>query len=246
MTRLAGKTALVTGASRGIGAGIARRLAAEGARVALTYSASPDKAHKVVEEIVSAGGQAIALAADCADPAAVVASVEATVSAFGRLDILVNNAGMGVVGTIEEAALADFEHCFNVNVRAVFVGMQTAARHMGRGGRIITIGSVNGDRTPFSGGAVYASTKAAVAGLSRGVARDLGPRGITVNVIQPGPIDTDMNPAGGPWASAAKAVLATGEYGTTADVAAMTAFLASDEAAFITGATFNVDGGYNA
>lgn len=246
MTRLAGKVAVVTGGSRGIGAGVARRLAAEGASVVVTYHASPDKAAKVVAEIAEAGGVAQAIQADSADASAVAAAIDAAVDRFGRLDILVNNAGMGVVGGIEEAALADYDQCFNVNVRAVFVAMQAAARHMRTGGRIITIGSVNGDRIPFAGGAVYAATKAAVAGLTRGVARDLGPRGVTVNVIQPGPIDTDMNPADGPWAGAAKAMLATGAFGAVEDVAAMAAFLASDEARFITGATFNVDGGYNA
>jgi 3-oxoacyl-[acyl-carrier protein] reductase len=246
MSRLTDKVAVVTGGSRGIGAGIARRLAADGASVLLTYHASPDPAAKVVAAITAAGGTAHAVQADAADADAVAAAVDAAAARFGRLDILVNNAGMGVVGGIGDAALADYDHCFAVNVRAVFVAMQAAARHMGPGGRIITIGSVNGDRIPFAGGAVYAATKAAVAGLTRGVARDLGPRGITVNVVQPGPIDTDMNPEDGPWAGAARAMLATGAYGTAADVAAMVAFLASDEARYITGAALNVDGGYNA
>jgi 3-oxoacyl-[acyl-carrier protein] reductase len=169
-----------------------------------------------------------------------------TVRRFGRLDILVNNAGTGVPASIEDVAMADFEACVAVNFTAVFVAMQEAARRMTAGGRIITIGSVNGDRIPFQGGAIYAATKAAVAGLSRGAARDLGPRGITVNVVQPGPTDTEMNPADGPWADAGRAATALGRYGEPADVASLVAFLASDEAAFITGATLDVDGGYNA
>ena len=243
---LAGKAALVTGASRGIGAAIAQRLARDGCAVALTYSASADKAEAVVREIEAAGGRAMALAADASDAAAVVAAIDTAAQRFGRLDILVNNAGMGIAATIDEIKLADYDHTFAVNVRGVFVAMQAAARHMERGGRIITIGSINGDRIPFAGGAVYAATKAAVAGLTRGVARDLGPRGITVNVIQPGPVDTDMNPADGPWASAAKAAMALGEYGAPDDVAALTAFIASPEARFITGASLNIDGGYSA
>jgi 3-oxoacyl-[acyl-carrier protein] reductase len=244
--RLAGKVALVTGGGKGIGAAIVRRLAAEGAAVMLTYAASEAPARAVVTEIEAEGGRAFAIKADAADAAAVAGAVEGTVARFGGIDILVNNAGMGVPAVIGETRLEDYDQCFAVNVRAVFVAMNAAARHMKPGGRIITIGSVNGDRIPFSGGAIYAATKAAVAGLTRGAARDLGPRGITVNVIQPGPIDTDMNPADGPWSGPAKAAIALGHYGDVKDVAAMVAFLASDEAGFITGATLNVDGGYNA
>ena len=246
MSKLSGKAALVTGGGRGIGAAIARRLAAEDARVAITFHASAAPAAALVSEITAAGGEAIALEADMADPAAVRGAVAETVRRFGRLDILVNNAGMGVAASLEDTAMADFEACVAVNFTAVFVAMQEAARHMTGGGRIITIGSVNGDRIPFQGGAIYAATKAAVAGLTRGAARDLGPRGITANVVQPGPIDTDMNPADGPWADAGRAATALGRFGETADVASMVAFLASDEAAFITGASLNVDGGYNA
>ena len=188
----------------------------------------------------------MAIQADAADAAAVERAVAETVGEFGGLDILVNNAGMGVPASVEDARLEDFDRCFAINVRAVFVAIQAAARHMARGGRIITIGSVNGDRIPFAGGSVYAATKAAVAGLTRGAARDLGPRGITVNVIQPGPIDTDMNPADGPWADRARAAIALGAYGQPDDVAALAAFVASPQAGFITGAALNVDGGYNA
>ncbi len=243
---LSEKIALVTGGGRGIGAAIARRLAEDGAAVAITYSASADRARDLVAQITADGGRAIAIQADAADAAAVERAVAETAREFGGLDILVNNAGMGVPASIEDMRLEDFDTCFAINVRAVFVAIQAAARLMQRGGRIVTIGSVNGDRIPFAGGAVYAATKAAVAGLTRGAARDLGPRGITVNVIQPGPIDTDMNPADGPWAGAAKAALAMGEFGQPEDVAAMVAFLASAQAGYITGATLNVDGGYNA
>ncbi len=241
---LEGKVALVTGGARGIGAAIVRRLAADGARVAFTYSASVEAARALAAEIGEAGGTALAIAADSADAAAVVAAVDATVSAFGGLDILVNNAGIGVVANVADARIEDYDRTFAVNVRAVFVAMQAAARHMRPGGRIITIGSVNAERIPFAGGAIYAATKAAVAGMSRGAARDFGPLGITVNVVQPGPIDTDMNPADGPWASAAKAMLVSGAYGQGADVAALVAFVAGPESQFITGACLNVDGGY--
>ena len=243
---LSGKAALVTGGARGIGAGIARRLAADGARVAITYSASRAAAEALVEQLTAAGGEAVAIQADAADEAATRAAVSETVRRFGRLDILVNNAGVGVAAPIGETRMADFDHCVGVNFRAVFVAMQEASRHLGEGGRIITIGSVNGDRVPFGGGAVYAATKAAVAGLTRGVARDLGPRGVTVNLVQPGPIDTDMNPADGPWAEAGRSATALGRFGETRDVASLVSFLASDEARFITGASLNIDGGYNA
>jgi 3-oxoacyl-[acyl-carrier protein] reductase len=243
---LSGKTALVTGGGKGIGAGIARRLAAEGVSVAITYSASGGKARDLVSEIQANGGAAMAIQADAADADAVIAAIAQTIVAFGKLDILVNNAGMGVSALIDEMPLEDYDRCFAVNVRAMFVAIKEAARHMGQGGRIINIGSVNGDRIPFQYGAIYAATKAAVGGLTRGAARDLGNRGITVNVVQPGPIDTDMNPADGPYAASGLVASAVGHYGQPQDIAAMVAFLASSEAGYITGASFNVDGGYNA
>jgi 3-oxoacyl-[acyl-carrier protein] reductase len=197
---LKGKVALVTGASRSIGAAIAKRLAADGAAVALTYSASPDKAAGVVRAIEAAGGKALAVHADAGDAAAVRAAVDKTAQTFGRLDILVNNAGIAIIKPVDELSLDDFDRISAINVKGVVVATQAAVRHMGEGGRIINIGSVDADRMPFGGGSVYTMTKAAVAGLTRGLARDLGQRGITVNTVQPGPVDTDMNPATGLFA----------------------------------------------
>jgi len=193
--KLAGKVALVTGGSRSIGAAIAKRLAADGAAVALTYSASPGKADEVVRSIEAAGGKALAIKADAADTEAVRLAVAKTIGTFGGIDILVNNAGTGIFAPIEQFSLEDFEKLIAVNVRALFVATQEAARHLREGGRIIHIGSTNSERMPFVGGSVYALTKGAVAGFTKGLARDLGLRGITVNNVQPGPIDTDMNPA---------------------------------------------------
>jgi 3-oxoacyl-[acyl-carrier protein] reductase len=194
---LRGKVALVTGGSRGIGAAIATRLARDGAAVALTYANAQQKADEVVDAITAAGGQALAMRADSADVTAVKSAVAATVRTLGRLDVLVTNAGIAVVAPLDAFSLDDFDRMVAVNVRGVFVAIQEASRHMGAGGRIITIGSVNADRMPFPGGSVNAMTKAAVTGLTRGLARDLGPRGITINNVQPGPVDTDMNPADG-------------------------------------------------
>lgn len=189
------KVALVTGGSRSIGAAIAKRLAADGAAVALTYGASPDKADAVVRTIEAVGGKALAICADAGDVAAVKAAVAKTVQAFGRLDILVNNAGMAIVKPVDELSLDDFDRIVAVNVKGLFVATQEAVRHMREGGRIINIGSINSDYVPYTGGSLYVLTKAAVAGLTKGLARDLGPRGITINNVQPGPTDTDMNPA---------------------------------------------------
>jgi 3-oxoacyl-[acyl-carrier protein] reductase len=243
---LAGKVALVTGGSRGIGAAIARRLARDGAAVALTYASSPGKAEEVVRAIEADGGRALAIRADSADARAVGSAVAETVRAFGRLDVLVNNAGLLTMAPLDQMALDDFDRMVAVNVRAVFVAAQEASRHMGEGGRIITIGSVNADRMPFAGGAVYAMTKAAVAGLTRGLARDLGPRGITVNNVQPGPIDTDSNPAHGPFAESLKSFMALSRYGHGDEIAGLVAYLASPEAAFVTGASLTIDGGFAA
>ena len=244
--KLAGKVALITGGSRGIGAAIARRLARDGAAVAITYANAEQKADEVVRAIESAGGRAVAIRADSGDASAVKNAVAETVRTLGRLDVLVNNAGIAVVAPLDQFSLDDFDRMVAVNVRAVFVAVQEASRHMSEGGRIITIGSVNADRIPFPGGGVYAMTKAAVAGLTRGLARDLGPRGITINNVQPGPIDTDMNPADGPLAEAMKGWTALARYGRGEEIADMVAYLAGPEAGFVTGASLTIDGGYAA
>jgi 3-oxoacyl-[acyl-carrier protein] reductase len=247
MTRtLTGKVALVTGASRGIGAAIAKRLAEDGAAVALTYTSSPEKADEVVRAIESAEGRALAIRADSADPEAVKSAVAETVKVFGRLDILVNNAGVLALAPIHEFSPDDFDRLIAVNIKGVFVATQEAVRHMGEGGRIIMIGSINSDMVPFVGGSVYALTKAAIAGFTRGLARDLGPRGITVNNVQPGPVDTDMNPADGPSADSLRSMIALHRYGRGNEIASLVSYLASAEAGFITGASIKIDGGATA
>jgi 3-oxoacyl-[acyl-carrier protein] reductase len=243
---LSGKVALVTGGSRGIGAAIAKRLAADGAAVAITYSSGQQKAAETVRSIESAGARALAIRADNTDANAVKRAVAETVKTLGRLDVLVNNAGIAVIKPLDQFLLDDFDRSVAVNVRAVFVAAQEAARHMKEGGRIITIGSVNADRMPFTGGGVYAMTKAAVAGLTRGLARDLGPRGITVNTVQPGPVETDMNPATGEFAETLKGLMAIKRYAQGDEIAGMVAYLASPEAAFVTGASLTIDGGFAA
>jgi 3-oxoacyl-[acyl-carrier protein] reductase len=246
MARLDGKVALVTGGSRGIGAAIARRLAADGAHVAITYSASREAAEATAAAVRAEGVEAVALRVDAADAAAVKGMVAQVVERLGRLDILVNNAGIFAMAPLEQCSDDDFERMIAVNVRAVFLASREAAKVMAEGGRIITIGSVNGDRMPFPGGALYAMSKAAVAALTKGWARDLGPRGITVTCVQPGPIDTDMNPAAGEFAQVLAPITALGRYGRGAEVAALVAFLASPESAYVTGCTLDVDGGFNA
>lgn len=243
---LTGKAALVTGASRGIGAAIAKRLAADGAAVAITFSSGQQKANEVVREIEASGGRAIAIQADSSDAAAVKNAVTETVRQLGRIDILVNNAGIARIAPLDQLTLEDFDQSVGVNVRGVFVASQEAARHMTEGGRIITIGSVNADRMPFEGGSVYAMTKAAVAGLTRGLARDLGGRGITVNNIQPGPVATDLNPPDGPFAETLKGFMAIKRYGQGSEIAAMVAYLAGPEAAYVTGSSLTIDGGFAA
>ncbi|MBD2413267.1 oxidoreductase [Nostoc calcicola FACHB-389] len=244
--KLTGKVALVTGGSRGLGAAIAKRLAEDDAAVALTYTSSPQKADEVVRAIESAGGRALAIRADSADVEAVKNAVAETVKAFGRLDILVNNAGIATIAPIDQFSLEDFDRLVAVNIKGVFVATQEAIRHMGEGGRIINIGSVNSDLMPVAGGSVYALTKGAIASFTRGLARDLGPRGITVNNIQPGPVDTDMNPADGPLADSIKGMIALQRYGHSDEIAGMVSYLASAEAGFVTGASLKIDGGFTA
>jgi Dehydrogenases with different specificities (related to short-chain alcohol dehydrogenases) len=243
-TKLNRKVALVTGGSRGIGAAIAKRLAADGASVAITFSSAKEKADEVVRSIESAGGRALAIQADNNDADAVVNAVIQTAKSFDGLDVLVNNAGIAIFKPLDEFSLEEFDRTFAVNVRAVFVASKEAARHMKDGGRIITIGSINADRMPVMGGSVYGMSKAAVAGLTRGLARDLGPRGITVNVVQPGPVDTDMNPADGAFAELLTGYLAIKRYGQSDEVAGMVSYLASDEGNYVTGACLTIDGGF--
>jgi 3-oxoacyl-[acyl-carrier protein] reductase len=244
--RLSGKVALVTGGSRGIGAAIALRLAKEGTNVAITYVKDEQKAMEVVRAIESSGGKAISILADNADSNAIIKAVSQTVSTFGHIDILVNNAGFGVWSTIDQFSLEDFDRLIAVNIRGVFVASQEAARYMNEGGRIITIGSINAERMPFAGGSVYALTKAAISGFTRGLARDLGPRGITVNNVQPGPVDTDLNPAVGGFSDLLRSFIALGRYGEGDEIASFVSYLASPEASFITGASLNIDGGFGA
>ncbi len=243
---LTGKVALITGASRGIGAAIAKRLAAEGASVAITYSKGAGAAASVVKAIEQEGGKAIAIQADAANANAVKNAVEKTVGSFGGIDILVNNAGTVIPKTVEETTLDEFDHVFAVNVRGVFVATQAALKHMNAGGRIIMIGSCVGERVLIPAMAPYSATKGAIKMFTQGLARELGGRGITVNNIQPGPIDTDLNPASSDWASGQIANVPLGRYGNVNEVAALVAFIAGPESSYINGANLTVDGGTNA
>ncbi|MGH9586781.1 MAG: 3-oxoacyl-ACP reductase family protein [Acidobacteriaceae bacterium] len=246
MATLTGKSALVTGGSRGIGAAIVLRLAKEGASVAFTYSSSTGQANSLVEQIAKNGGSALAIKADAADQAAVRAAVQQAAEHFGKIDILVNNAGIIVLGPITEIKDADFRRILAVNVHSVFTATQEAVLHMPEGGRIIHIGSVNSERMPFAGGSVYALTKGAIFSFTKGLARDLGPRNITVNNIQPGPIDTDSNPASGPFAETMLGFMALKRYGRAEEIAGMVSYLAGPEAAYVTGASLLIDGGLDA
>ena len=241
--RLGGKTAIVTGGSRGIGAAIAERLAADGASVALTYTARPDAAREVVGRIEAAGGRAFAVQADASDPVNGAAALAGAAERLGGLDILVHNAGIGRFAPIGEAGFDEFRAQFGVNVDGIYAGTRAVLPQLRDGGRIIVIGSINAHTMPFPGGAIYGATKAAVAGLVRGWARDLGARRILVNTIQPGPVDTDLNPGTGEFAESLIKLTALGRYGRVEEVAALTAFLASDESSYITGATIDIDGG---
>ena len=243
---LTGKRALVTGASRGLGAAIAKTLAAEGADVAITYEKSAESAAEVVNAIKALGRKAVAIQADSADSAAVQASIEKTVAELGGLDILVNNAGILRIGELKDISLADIDALLNVNVRAPIVASKAALPHLGKGGRIITIGSYFADRVPSPVLGMYAASKSALSGFTKALARELGPKEITVNLVQPGSIDTDMNPHNGPFAATLKQFMAVGHYGAPDDIANAVAFLASPKAQYITGSTLTVDGGANA
>jgi 3-oxoacyl-[acyl-carrier protein] reductase len=244
--QLEGKAAFVTGGSRGIGAAIAKRLAADGAQVAITYTKGADAAASVVAAIERAGGKAMAIQADAADAGAVKAAIEKTVAAFGGLDILVNNAGTAIPNRFEEATLEELDRVIDINIRGTFRTTQAALKHMNDGGRIIMIGSCVGERMMTPGLVSYAATKGAVKMFAQGLAREVGDRGITVNNIQPGPIDTELNPAAGDWAVPQKAVTALDRYGSVDEVAALVAFVAGPESSYITGSNLTVDGGTNA
>jgi NAD(P)-dependent dehydrogenase (short-subunit alcohol dehydrogenase family) len=246
MSALEDKVALVTGGSRGIGAAIARRLAADGADVAVTYLQAGDAAAKVVADIEAAGRRGLAIPADSTDPQAVAAAVERTVAELGGLDVLVNNAGIGTYGTVDELTLEDVDRTLAVHARSAFVAAKAAVRHLGPGGRIVNIGSTLAERVPTPGWSAYAMSKSALLGLTKGLARDLGARQITVNLVQPGPVDTDMNPADGPAADGERAFLALGRFGTADEVAGVVAHLASDEGRYVTGTALTVDGGWAA
>jgi len=246
MSNLNSKVALVTGGSRGIGAAIAKRLAADGARVAITYAKDAVAASAVVKAIELNGGKAVAIQADAADTEAVRSAVEKAVATLGRLDILVNNAGTAIPKKFEDTTLEELDRVIDINVRGVFVTTQAALKHMNDGGRIIMIGSCVGERMMTPGLVPYSATKGAVKMFTQGLSREVGSRGITVNNVQPGPIDTDLNPAAGDWAAPQKAFTALDRYGHVDEVAALVAFVAGPESSYITGANLTVDGGTNA
>jgi 3-oxoacyl-[acyl-carrier protein] reductase len=244
--QLNGKTALITGGSRGIGAAIAKRLAADGANVAITYAKDAGAAATVVKAIERDGGKAVAIQADAADVEAVKSAIEKTVATFGRLDVLVNNAGTAIPKTFEETTLEEMDRVIDINVRGTLAATQAALRHMKSGGRIISIGSAAGERVQTPGLVAYSATKGAVKIFTQALSRELGSRGITVNNVQPGPIDTDLNPASGDWAVPQKAATALDRYGHADEVAALVAFVAGPESSYITGSNLTVDGGMNA
>jgi 3-oxoacyl-[acyl-carrier protein] reductase len=246
MAGLEGKVALVTGGSRGIGAATARRLARDGADVAVTYLTHEAEARAVVADVQASGRRGPAIAADAADAEAVVGAVERTASELGRLDVLVNNAGVFPNGPLADVTLDELDRTLAVHVRGVFVAIQAAVRHMEAGGRIVSIGSCFVDRVPVPGVTLYTASKTALTGLTKGLARDLGPRGITANVVHPGPTDTDMNPADGPAAEEERELIALGHFARVDDIAATVAYLAGEEGRFVTGAELAVDGGFAA
>ena len=243
---LQGKVALVTGGSRGIGAAIAKRLAADGASVAITYARDSNSASAVVKAIEADGGRAVAIQADASSPQAVQRAVEQAVDALGKLDVLVNNAGTAIPKPFMDTTLEEMDHVIDLNFRGMLVTTQAALKQMNDNGRIIMIGSCVGERNLTPGLAAYAATKGAVKMFAQSLSREVGSRGITVNNVQPGPIDTDLNPASGDWATPQKAVTALNRYGQVDEVASVVAFVASPGSAYMTGANLTVDGGTNA
>lgn len=243
---LNGRVALIVGGTRGIGAAISRRMAADGASVAMIHLSRAAEAAALAAMLEAAGTSTVTIEADVADPVALADAIDAVAGRFGRLDILVNNAGLALTGPLEDYPADAFDRMFAVNVRAPFLAARRAAAIMTEGGRIITIGSIVADRMPGAGGTLYAASKSALGGLTRGLARDLGPRGITANLVQPGPIDTERNPADGPNAADNRMPLAIARHGTADEVAGLVSYLASDAAAFVTGAVYNIDGGWSA
>src|SRR5271156_1491204 len=244
--KLAGKVAVVTGGSRGIGAAIAKRLAADGAAVAITYTKGADAAASGGQAREQSGGKAIAIQADGTDSAAVKSAVDKTVATFGGLDVLVNNAGTAVPKKFEDTTLEELDRVIDINIRGTFMSTQAALKHMNNGGRIISIGSCVGERMMTPGLVSYAATKGAIKMFTQGLAREVGDRSITVNNIQPGPIDTDLNPAAGEWAVPQKANTALNRYGSVEDIAGLVAFVAGPESSYVTGASLTIDGGTNA
>jgi 3-oxoacyl-[acyl-carrier protein] reductase len=245
MNQLKNKVAFITGGSRGIGAGIAKRMAAEGADVVITYVNNAKQAQAVVDDIKKTGQEALAIACDSASPDAITAAIAQAIAAFGRIDILVNNAGIYIGKPLGDYTLQDVDSTIAINVRAVFLASQTAARYMKNGARIITVGSNMANRVAFANGSLYAMSKSALIGLTKGLARDLGAQGITVNLVQPGPVDTDMNPANSAHADILRGAMAIPKYGAPADIASLVTWLAGDESRFMTGAAVTIDGGFS-
>jgi len=241
--KLSGKVAFVTGGSRGIGAGIVERFIADGAKVAFTYAGSREKAEALAAKFP---GQALAVHGDVTDEKSVAKAVAQTLASFGKLDIVVNNAGFGEFKPVWELTLADFDRIMNINVRGVFTTIMHTLPHLKSGGRIINISSCNADRIPFANGGIYAASKSALQGMVQGFARDLGPKGITINNLQPGPVDTDLNPKEGAFAEQLHSLMAIPRHASAAEVAGFASYLASEESAFVTGANLMIDGGFSA
>ena len=243
---LSGKRALVTGAARGIGAAIARQLAADGADVAITYEKSAEKAEALAAEIRALGRKAVAIQADAGSTDGPTKAVAGAVAGLGGLDIVVNNAGIAGESLFADQSLAEIDALLNVNIRGVLLTTQAALPHLGEGGRIISISSVLADRVPFGGVTVYSATKSALEAFTLGLSREVGSRGITVNLVKPGATDTDMNPADGPNAAGMLAGISLGRYGQPHEIASAVAFLAGPGAGYITGTSILVDGGIGA